>query len=127
MLIRDATVLDVPGRKFDEWVRAFTTDAVFVNCNGPGSELGKDDMARFLAKDDPVHSHQHLLSNIVVVSLDGDHPVRVSACRGSPDRLGTEGEVHSQGDSMMTNSSPHPRAGGLHTTRSPGAGTATRW
>lgn len=72
VLTRYATGLDVPGRKLEVWGEAFTADAVFVNWNGPGSELGVDEMKLFLTKDDPVYSHQHLLSNIVITSLDGD-------------------------------------------------------
>lgn len=71
VLTRYATGLDVPGRAFENWDQAFTEDAVFANWNGPGSELGRVEMQAFLTKDDPVHSHQHLLSNIVITSLAG--------------------------------------------------------
>jgi hypothetical protein len=72
-LTRYATGLDVPGRNFDEWQSAFTPDAVFVNWDGAGSEHGVDAIQAFLTKDDPVYSHQHLLSNIVIVELSARH------------------------------------------------------
>ena len=71
-LARYSSGLDTPGRDFSEWDLAFTPDAVFVNWNGPGSEMSAEEMKPFLAKDDPVYSHQHLLSNVLIVSLEGD-------------------------------------------------------
>lgn len=68
-LTRYSTGLDTPGRDFSVWEEAFTPDAVFVNWNGPGSELGYREMQEFLCLDDPVYSHQHLLSNIVITEL----------------------------------------------------------
>lgn len=72
VLTRYSAGLDKPGRDFSEWDLAFSSDAVFVNWNGPGSELSAEEMKGFLTKDDPVYSHQHLLSNIIIVSLGGD-------------------------------------------------------
>ncbi|MFA5607383.1 MAG: nuclear transport factor 2 family protein [Leucobacter sp.] len=71
-LTRYATGLDTPGRDFSHWEKAFLPDAKFVNWNGPGTELGVTEMQEFLTKDDPVYSHQHLLSNIVITELNGD-------------------------------------------------------
>jgi 3-phenylpropionate/cinnamic acid dioxygenase small subunit len=72
VLTRYASGLDIEGRDFAQWDHAFVPDAVFVNWDGPGSERGRAEMERFLAADDPVHSHQHLLTNIVIVELGAD-------------------------------------------------------
>ncbi|MGI8393172.1 nuclear transport factor 2 family protein [Leucobacter sp. W1038] len=71
-LTRYATGLDIPGRDFSEWDKVFAADARFINWNGPGSEMSIPEMQKFLTMDDPVYSHQHLLSNVVITSLDGD-------------------------------------------------------
>lgn len=71
-LTRYSTGLDTPGRDFSQWKFAFTPDAVFVNWNGPGSTMNAAEMQDFLTKDDPVHSSQHLLTNIVITDLGDD-------------------------------------------------------
>ncbi|MGB3413322.1 MAG: nuclear transport factor 2 family protein [Microbacteriaceae bacterium] len=77
-LTKYATGLDIPGRNFEAWKTCFTPDAVFVNWNGPDSEMPASEMIPWLTMDDPVYSHQHLLSNIVITEL-GENTAKTRA------------------------------------------------
>lgn len=77
-LLAYATALDVPGRRWDQWYRCFTEDAV---CEFPG--IGAKSPAElqelFTQNDATRLSTQHLFLNIVI-ALDGDAATSRSEC-----------------------------------------------
>jgi hypothetical protein len=77
-LLAYATALDVPGRRWDQWYRCFTEDAV---CEFPG--IGAKSPAElqelFTQNDATRLSTQHLFLNIVI-AVDGDTATSRSEC-----------------------------------------------
>src|SRR4051794_33767843 len=93
-ITRYSTALDVPGRRWDEWDRCFSPDAVIEDLAGPGSRMGRDEMRETFAKNDAVRlTTQHLLANFVI-SIDGDTAkARTEGSYASLNRTDTPGRA----------------------------------
>jgi hypothetical protein len=111
-LLAYATALDVPGRRWDQWYRCFTEDAV---CEFPG--IGAKSPAElqelFTQNDATRLSTQHLFLNIVI-ALDGDAATSRSECStprstGAIRRRGTSCDCRAS--SSRTSSCAPARAG----------------
>jgi hypothetical protein len=77
-LLAYSTALDVPGRRWDLWYRAFTEDAVLEYPTlGPKSPAELKEI--FTLNDATRLTTQHLILN-VVIELDGDTATARSEC-----------------------------------------------
>jgi SnoaL-like domain len=77
-LLAYSTALDVPGRRWDQWYKCFTEDAV---CEYPGiGAKSPAELQDMFSLNDAVRlTTQHLFLNIVI-SLDGDSATSRSEC-----------------------------------------------
>ena len=109
-LLAYSTALDVPGRRWDQWYRCFTEDAV---CEFPGiGAKSPAELQELFAQNDATRlSTQHLLLNIVI-GLDGDEATARSECLYYAVNKGEtpeKNELRTSGPLLRRRARPHRR------------------
>jgi hypothetical protein len=86
-LLAYSTALDVPGRRWDQWYKCFTEDAV---CEYPSSgQKSPAELKELFALNDATRlTTQHLFLNIVI-AIDGDTATSRSECSYAAVNRGT--------------------------------------